>query len=400
MQCRLIYKKILVLQFVAGLLLCASQAMADVLRKQVILIDGDGAGYLSLIANYSSDFDDLVKSENFALDAIELNDLLVLKSKNNSDSIIKYIHKLSGSPINVKRTPALIHLDAKKVNYNSIFLWGNQILLDVTYTAFGRKIAWRSDYFCEETVGCKLLIEPQDQLFELSYVMLRNEAKPSWKLFKERQGNSHLKNTDSQIIWPFPEKTPHYYKNEKKSYKNSIEWNIVLDDLNVTLVRKKQVWQVSGGDKQDISDAMVKFLNSFQDKSMLSIGEREFVTPIDAGEYSYYQYVLDGNKQVGKRLVYVEQLNNYINQWNRMKLLGYLKLGGRGFIYFKPYTAGISGVENLAQVPVAVFEFVESNGLFSVVPGIKSDLYATLLSNEFLMESIRRNKKYSRVAEH
>jgi hypothetical protein len=87
--------------------------------------------------------------------------------------------------VNLRKTPALIGIDATSVSYKNAWEWGNQVIFEATYQTASRAIPWRSDYACDTTNACKLMVKPKPQFFELSYYMYANNpivSKPASQL--------------------------------------------------------------------------------------------------------------------------------------------------------------------------------------------------------------------------
>ena len=127
--------------------------------------------------------DDLNNPSDQLAGAIAQNNLITSYTK--ADQLKNNQLDTPISQTNLRKTPALIGIDATSVSYNNAWLWGEQVVLDVNYQLPSRSVPWRSDYICDNQNMCRLITKPKPQFFELSYYLYANEkivSKPESQL--------------------------------------------------------------------------------------------------------------------------------------------------------------------------------------------------------------------------
>lgn len=293
--------------------------------------------------------------------------------------------------LNLKRTPALLPVEADSVEFNSIWQWGDEVLLDVVYKFPKQRIPWRSDFYCPSNESCKLLTTPKDQFFELSYFLYQqNQA----KTFKKPLNTKDL---SFDLVWSDPFSLPIYSKSANKLKANNLVWTLQLNRLETMLEKQKNIFvQVPENPdkvakKASNSQLLAQTLNVLIARAMI-FADEEANTPLDSNRYGYFKRSVNQKKgiQSSKRLVYKEQLINMVSSWQKVELIGSLDLKDRGFLFIQPWYKAASEKDKnkLRSGSVTVFEYAKGNKK-TLELGVRTDWLGAILSNDLLLEALR-----------
>jgi len=191
------------------------------------------------------------------------------------------------------------------------------------------------------------------------------------------------------VHWNKPFNKPKYIKENLEN--GAIQWALNLEGLDITIKKKDNIWV---DHENTIAQSMVTFLNNFQKDNYSIYEDKSYQeSNINLKDYQIYEY--EFKKSGHKKIILLDEslLIRQIENWNRIKLIGYIKLDGRGLLYFKPYHKVSGESIDYELIPVWVFEFADHDGAIKIIPGIKKHNWDnTLLTNEHLLESLRRYK--------
>lgn len=365
----------------------------NVERKQFTLIDGI-KGNLTISIKYSLSLNKLTKESSIS-QAIELNNFLINKPFNSIKKLEKYIELDDGSYDKVKSEAKLTQSGMLSAKYNIAWVWGDYVLLTLDYnTQDGNIFSWREDFRCAKSAGCKLSTVLPDQLFELSYRILLGNFISSGNLdslvSSNTKSSQNIKTiTSTYVHWNEPFNKPKYIKENLEN--GAIQWALNLEGLDITIKKKDNIWV---DHENTIAQSMVTFLNNFQKDNYSIYEDKSYQeSNINLKDYQIYEY--EFKKSGHKKIILLDEslLIRQIENWNRIKLIGYIKLDGRGLLYFKPYHKVSGESIDYELIPVWVFEFADHDGAIKIIPGIKKHNWDnTLLTNEHLLESLRRYK--------
>lgn len=360
---------------------------------QFTLIDGI-KGNLTISIKYSLSLNKLTKESSIS-QAIELNNFLINKPFNSIKKLEKYIELDDGSYDKVKSEAKLTQSGMLSAKYNIAWVWGDYVLLTLDYnTQDGNIFSWREDFRCAKSAGCKLSTVLPDQLFELSYRILLGNFISSGNLdslvSSNTKSSQNIKTiTSTYVHWNKPFNKPKYIKENLEN--GAIQWALNLEGLDITIKKKDNIWV---DHENTIAQSMVTFLNNFQKDNYSIYEDKSYQeSNINLKDYQIYEY--EFKKSGHKKIILLDEslLIRQIENWNRIKLIGYIKLDGRGLLYFKPYHKVSGESIDYELIPVWVFEFADHDGAIKIIPGIKKHNWDnTLLTNEHLLESLRRYK--------
>ncbi|GGW96874.1 hypothetical protein [Alteromonas halophila] len=381
---------------IAAILLLLASAHTGA-REVFSLVDGNDGNGLWLSAQVW--LNDDVPDDAVVKNAVVANNRFVALSDAKQVKPAMIAGGKSGKDL--AKTPALLPLDATDVAYKAFWRWGDNALLDVSYQLPKRLIPWRSDYQCGQTPGCQLLTQPQTQFFELSYFQYKqNQAKTIAR-------SEFTKKTPSQsayhVLWSDPDNRPDYSGAEAAPDSSDLQWTLKLSPLTATLIWKQGEIVVQGDDEKKQAPAIVSLfsrtVNRMLAKERFERGLAEesgpteqYVQPIANNGYGYFvRYVDEGNgKQQSRRLVYQEQLVEMVTNWQEVDVVGSLELANRGFLFIQPTVLVEQGdTAVLQKSAVTVFEY-QLDGPLTMELGVKADWIGALLSNDYLLEAIRK----------
>ena len=296
--------------------------------------------------------------------------------------------------VNLRKTPALIGIDATSVSYKNAWEWGNQVIFEATYQTASRAIPWRSDYACDTTNACKLMVKPKPQFFELSYYMYANNPIVSKPASQLTLPNSQLAKYTVQFAQPGTKPT----FNKPTTGTKSATWTLFLEkeSSSINYAPSSQSFEIPPGASRPASIVLlqaqlnevikaVKIEEMLQDPSQPKI---EYKLPLQTKGVGIFQRKLNANgTQSSSRLVYQEQIYNMITKWRSVNLVASLSLDDRIVLFVQPVIVGTA--EQATNYLGAVYPFeIKDN---KVTLGVSSDYTGALLSSDRLLESLRIN---------
>lgn len=309
--------------------------------------------------------------------------------------------------IDVARTPALLPIDAREATYQTFWRWGSNVLLDVEYVTASRRIPWRTDYQCLNDSQCKLMVDPKEQFFELSYYQIVQNKKRRDDLTPLYKNNKDF--VTYTVNWADPASLPVSQKTKLTPSNHELLWNLRLRKVNQTFVHSKKdgvfissevegkqvtVNPVANGLKNSINQVLARAKLDYN--PALTPKERamqDYANPIERNGYAYYAHTLDTGtgRQKGKRMVYHEEITKMFQRWDKVKVIGTLEVANRGFMYIQPtLEAQEIGEQKIEARPgaVAVFEYPVKNPA-KLEFGVQTDYIGALMMSDHLLEAIR-----------
>lgn len=304
--------------------------------------------------------------------------------------------------LDLQRTPALLPIDANQVEYNRVWKWGNDVLLDVRYLLPTRTIPWRTDYRCGAG-QCQLLVEPKDQFFELSYYLYKNQstsAVPENALIARPAGMSQY-----VVNWPAPTDVPIFTASTIAT--DAAVWYLNIASIDTELRWNNKTEQFVASKAKESNPLAQKLLAKINQRLAAAKLEQaiatettdepdEYRTPIEKRGFGYFKRNLsDGSGiQTAQRLVYHEQIYNMLQSWRSITLIGTLQLGDKNFLFIQPTLKADDN--NKLEQPGAVTVFESAvNGELEL--GVSADWVGALLSSNQLLESIRRGQPVKQI---
>lgn len=388
------------LALAAGSMLLAHSVMA---QKAYVLIDGNNNTGLWLSARvwagHTTPNDVRIKN------ALKTNGKIV--GYTQSRQIQQRDVAVDLSTIDVARTPALLPIDAREANYQTYWRWGSNVLLDVEYVTDKRRIPWRTDYQCLDDNQCKLLVDPKEQFFELSYFQIIQNKKRRDDLEALYKDNANM--MTYTVNWADPASAPVSSTTRLTPSNNELLWNLRLRKVNQTFIRNKKddafSIQENKGQKVTVNPAANSLKTSINQvlarakleyDPALSPRDRamqDYANPIQPNGYVYYAHNLDQStgRQKGKRMVYHEEITKMFQSWDKVTVIGTLEVAGRGFLYIQPTLEEKEiGEQKIEARPgaVAVYEYPIKNPA-KLQFGVQTDWIGALMMNDHLLEAIR-----------
>ena len=316
------------------------------------------------------------------------NDLFVADKK-----VEKHVTSIAGAGNGQGLFPQIA---ASSATYNAAIFWGDYVMLDTVYKVGKKEVPWRTDFECSSDTmsSCAITSKPINQLWELSYYMIKNG-------FARKVGVPNCKKDaiKRKLSLPKPQSELEASYIGGSSKKGSMSWEICLSPLKTSILKTSQGWTDQGGNSTKITIALIEMFNK------ASASDNELVKD-SLGRTRAFTYSLEDQfEQKAALLLNAEIIFDIISKWGGVQVIGSLPIGeDRGIVYVKPIAQAQKSGANEAfsqagkrdsdteaegqDLPVYPFEYVVNNGTYIVEPGVNLDFESTLAIHTYLLTAI------------